>query len=129
KTRKDSVTAQANDGAVTAPVVLLIDSGTSGAAELFAAALDGNKRADLVGERTIGRAARQQLVKLPDGSGLLLTSIRYLSPSSAAIHEKGLTPDVHVPEPDVDFGADPPKADAALEKAIERLMTPTAKAA
>jgi len=129
KTRKDSVTAQANDGAVTAPVVLLIDSGTSGAAELFAAALDGNKRADLVGERTIGRAARQQLVKLPDGSGLLLTTVRYLSPASVAIHEKGLTPDVHVPEPDVDFGADPPAGDAALEKAIERLTQPQKQAA
>jgi len=68
-------------------------------------------------------------VKLPDGSGLLLTSVRYLSPSSAAIHEKGLTPDVHVPEPDVDFGADPPKVDAALDKAIERLAAPAKQAA
>ena len=42
-------------------------------------------------------------MKLPDGSGLLLTNVRYLSPSSAAIHEKGLTPDVHVPEPDVEL--------------------------
>jgi carboxyl-terminal processing protease len=129
KTRKETIAAQATDGAISAAVALLVDTGTSGAAELFAAALDGNNRAELVGERTIGRTARQQLVKLPDGSGLLLTSIRYLSPSSAAIHEKGLTPDVHVPEPDVEFGADPPKADAALEKAIERLMTPAAKAA
>lgn len=129
KTRKDSIAAQANDGAVTAPVVLLIDSGTSGAAELFAAALDGNNRAELVGERTIGRTARQQLVKLPDGSGLLLTNVRYLSPTSAAIHEKGLVPDVHVAEPDVDFGADPPAADAALDKAIERLTAATKQAA
>ena len=129
KTRKDTIAAQANDGAITAPVVLLIDSGTSGPAELFAAALDGNNRADLVGERTIGRVARQQLVKLPDGSGLLLTSVRYLSPSSVAIHEKGLTPDLLVSEPDVDFGADPPAGDAALEKAIERLTTPAKKAA
>ena len=129
KTRKDTIAAQANDGAITAPVVLLIDSGTSGAAELFASALDGNNRAELVGERTIGRVARQQLVKLPDGSGLLLTTARYLSPSSGAIHEKGLTPDLHVAEPDVDFGADPPAGDAALDKAIERLTTPAKKAA
>ena len=129
KTKKDSIAAQANDGAVAAPVVLLVDSGTSGAAELFAAALDGNNRAELVGERTIGRVARQQLVKLPDGSGLLLTNVRYLSPSSAAIHEKGLTPDVHVPEPDVDFGADPPAVDATLDKALERLTALQKKAA
>jgi carboxyl-terminal processing protease len=129
KTKKDSIAAQASDGAVAAPVVVLVDSGTSGAGELFAAALDGNNRAELVGERTIGRVARQQLVKLPDGSGLLLTNVRYLSPSSAVIHEKGLTPDVHVPEPDVDFGADPPAVDAALDKAIERLTTPAKQAA
>jgi carboxyl-terminal processing protease len=129
KTKKDTIAAQANDGSIAAPVVLLVDSGTSGPAELFAAALDGNNRAELVGERTIGRVARQQLVKLPDGSGLLLTNVRYLSPSSAAIHEKGLTPDVHVPEPDVDFGADPPAVDAALSKAIERLATPLKQAA
>jgi carboxyl-terminal processing protease len=121
KTKKETIAAQANDGAVTAPVALLVNSGTSGAAELFAAALDGNNRADLVGERTIGRASRQQLVKLSDGSALLLTTVRYLSPSSAQIHEKGLTPDVAVNDPDIDFGADPPAGDATLEKALERL--------
>ena len=53
---------------------LLVDQGTAAAAEVFASALAGNDRAELVGERTLGRAARQQLVKLPDGSGLLLSS-------------------------------------------------------
>lgn len=129
KTKKETISAQASDGAVTATVVLLVDSGTSGAAELFAAALDGNKRAELVGSRTIGRAARQQLVKLSDGSGLLLTNVRYLTPESAALHEKGLVPDVAVEEPDVDFGADPPATDEALQKAIERLTQPLKQAA
>jgi len=129
KTRKETIAAQASDGAVTAPVALLVDSGTSGPGELFAAALDGNNRAELVGSRTIGRTARQQLVKLPDGSGLLLTTVRYLTPASVAIHEKGLTPDVAVEEPDVDFGADPPATDAALQKAIEQLSQPQKQAA
>jgi carboxyl-terminal processing protease len=129
KTRKETIAAQSGDGAVTAAVVLLIDSGTSGAGELFAAALDGNNRAELVGSRTIGRAARQQLVKLSDGSGLLLTTVRYLNPASVAIHEKGLTPDVPVEEPDVDFGADPPASDAALQKALERLSQQQKQAA
>lgn len=129
KTRKETIAAQSSDGAVTAAVVLLVDSGTSGAGELFAAALDGNNRAELVGSRTIGRTARQQLVKLSDGSGLLLTTVRYLNPASVAIHEKGLTPDVPVDEPDVDFGADPPATDEALKKAIERLSQPQKQAA
>jgi carboxyl-terminal processing protease len=121
KTGKDVVSAQASDGAVTLPVVLLVDQGTTGAAEVFAAALDGNDRADLVGERTLGRAARQQLVKLPDGSGLLLSSMRYLTPASQAIHEKGLTPDLQVEQPDVEFGAEAPTTDPTLDKAIERI--------
>src|SRR5687767_4649821 len=76
KTRKETIAAQATDGAVTATVALLVDSSTLGPGELFAAALDGNNRAELVGSRTIGRTARQQLVKLPDGSSLLLTTVR-----------------------------------------------------
>lgn len=121
KTQSEVVSATAADATVTAPVLLLVDQGTAGAAEIFAAALDGNNRADLVGERTLGRAARQQLVKLPDGSGLLLSSLRYLSPSKTAIHEKGLTPDVEVDQPDVEFGAAPPAGDPTLDKALERL--------
>ena len=91
------------------------------AAEIFAAALDGNDRAELVGERTLGRAARQQLVKLPDGSGLLLSSMRYLTPANAGIHERGLTPDVEVRQPDVEFGAQPPAKDETLDTALTRL--------
>jgi len=88
---------------------------------VFAAALDGNDRAQLIGERTLGRAARQRLVKLPDGSGLLLTMQRYLTPSSKAIHEKGLEPDVEVDQPEVEFGSEPPATDATLEKALQVL--------
>jgi carboxyl-terminal processing protease len=118
---KETVAAQPGDGTVTAPLLLLVDQGTSGAAEVFAAALDGNSRADLVGEHTLGRAARQRLVKLPDNSGLLLSYVRYLAPGATPIHEKGLTPDVEVEQPDVDFGTEPPATDATLQKALELL--------
>jgi carboxyl-terminal processing protease len=116
---RETIAAQAGDGTVTAPVLLLVSQGTSGAAEVFAAALDGNKRADLVGERTIGRAARQRLVKLPDNSGLLLSFMRHLGPDASSIHEKGLTPDVEVEQPDVDFGTEPPTTDETMQKALE----------
>ena len=119
--QKDVVSALPADGAITAPVVLIVDQGTSGAAEVFAAALDGNDRADLVGEQTLGRAARQRLVKLPDNSGLWLTYLRYLTPKSDPIHEKGLAPDVEVEQPEVDFGTEPPVVDAALQKALEHI--------
>ena len=120
---KEPVAAGGSDGSINVPVALLTDNGTSGAAELFAAALTGNKRAALIGERTLGRAAEQRLVRLPDGSGLLLTHLLYLTPSEAVINEKGLTPDVVVEQPDTDFGQPAPTADPTIEKAVEHLKT------
>jgi len=120
---REPIAAETEDGAVTAPVVLLVDIGTAGAAEVFAAALDGNGRADLVGSNTIGRAARQRLVKLPDESGLWLTHLRYLTPSGDPIHETGLVPDVRVDLPEVEFGVAPPVPDEALLRAVEHLAT------
>lgn len=118
---KEPIAAAAGDGSLSLPIALLTDNGTSGPAELFAAALSGNKRASLVGERTLGRAARQRFVKLPDGSGLLLTHLLYLTPGEAVINQKGLIPDVAVEQPDLDFGEPLPTTDATLDKAIEHL--------
>jgi carboxyl-terminal processing protease len=120
---KEPVAAAAGDGALTMPVALLVDNGTSGPAELFAAALAGNKRASLVGERTLGRAARQRLVRLPDGSGLLLTHLFYLTPTDAVINEKGIIPDVPVEQPDIEFGQAAPTTDPTLDRAIDALKT------
>ncbi len=119
--RKEPIAGQPSDGAVTAPVALLVDIGTSGPAETFAAALAGNDRADLVGTNTLGRAARQRLVKLPDQSGLWLTYLRYLTPSGDPIHEKGLMPDVEVEPVEIEFGSDAPLPDAALQSALQHL--------
>ena len=119
--QREVIAATATDGAVTAPVAILVDPGTAGAAEVFAAALAGNDRADLVGTRSLGRAARQRLVKLPDQSGLWLTYIRYLTPDNDPIHETGLPPDVEVEQPDVEFGSAPPADDAALQRALDHL--------
>jgi carboxyl-terminal processing protease len=117
---RDVIVSNTGDGTITAPVILLVDAGTSGAAELFASALAGNQRADLVGEHTIGRAGVQKLIKLPDGSGLWLTTVRYLTPAGTPLHEKGLAPTVGVEIPDVEFGQPAPAGDPALDKALER---------
>jgi carboxyl-terminal processing protease len=116
---KETISARVGDGSVTVPTTLLVDTGTSGAAELFASALSGNNRADLVGEHTIGRAALQKLVRLPDGSGLWLTTTRYLMPGGTPLHGKGLEPSVAVNDPDVEFGQPAPTTDPILEKALE----------
>ena len=123
---KETITARPGDGAIALPVTLLVTTGTSGAAELFASALEGNKRADLVGERTLGRAGIQKLVRLPDGRGLWLTYARYATPDGIVIQGKGLTPDLEVDEPEVDFGEPRPAKDAVLDAAVERIRKKSA---
>jgi carboxyl-terminal processing protease len=115
-----SVTANGS-ASVTLPAVLLVTTGTSGPGELFAAALSGNARAELVGERTLGRAGTQKLVKLPDGSGLWMTTLRYLMPDGNPIHGTGLEPAVSIDEPEVEFGVEAAPTDPVLEKALEHL--------
>ena len=103
------------------PVVLLISNGTANAAEVFAAALSGNDRAELVGEPTAGIAALQHLVKLPENRGLWMTYAQYLTVDGKPLHEHGLRPTVGVEEPNVAFDEAPPTTDDALAKAVERL--------
>ena len=120
---RETITAKAGDGAIDLPVTVLVTAGTAGPAELFAAALDGNGRAELVGERTIGRAGVQKLVKLPENRALWLTHARYLTPAGQPIHGRGLEPDVAVEEPDVEFGAPAPANDPILDAALARINT------
>lgn len=124
---REMLDARTGDGSVRLPLAVLINSGTSGAAELLAAALAGNKRAELIGEHTFGRVALQRLVRLPDGSGLWMSWARYLTPEGTSIQDKGVEPAVQVEEPDVEFGSVPSSADPALEKALEILGAGKAK--
>lgn len=96
---KESIEAAPGDGAITLPVQLLVTAGTSGPAEVFAAALRSNKRAELVGEHTLGRAGVQKLVKLPEGRGLWLTWAQYYRTGATGDAERkpdaaGATPDI-----------------------------------
>jgi carboxyl-terminal processing protease len=78
----------------TAPVILLVNGGTAGEAEIFAAALRDHKRARLVGTTTFGCGRLISLYPLPDGSALSLPTADYLPPSKQSFNNTGLTPDV-----------------------------------
>jgi carboxyl-terminal processing protease len=118
-----TVSAAPGDGEFALALAVLTDFGTAGAAELFVAALAANKRAETFGERTQGRAALQRLFPLPDGGSLWMSYAWYLTPAGATIHQRGLQPDVPVPQPDVEFGAPLPPGDQTLDKAVERLAS------
>jgi carboxyl-terminal processing protease len=80
----------------TAPVVVLVNRGTAGPAELVAGALLDNKRAEVVGEKTFMEGAQQKTFELPDGSALILTVAKYETPSGKKLQDEGVTPDVLV---------------------------------
>jgi carboxyl-terminal processing protease len=97
KVQKQTFTAEASKSInVTAPVVVLVNRGTAGPAELVAAALLENKRADLVGEKTFGEGAQQKTFELPDGAALILSVAKYESPSGKKLQDEGVTPGVLV---------------------------------
>ena len=80
----------------SAPMVVLVNHGTAGPAELVAAALLDNKRADLVGEKTFGEGTQQKTFELPDGAALILSVAKYKSPSGKKLQDEGVTPGVLV---------------------------------
>merc|ERR1712216_27769 len=78
------------------PVVLLVDHNTASAAEVFAAALQENGRAQVVGEQTYGKGLVQTIARLQDGSALVVTVATYKTPLGNDINKVGIQPDVSV---------------------------------
>ena len=90
-------TQHASDTTITnKPLVVLINGGSASASEILSGALKDNKRAVLVGTKTFGKGVVQEINRLPDGSGVNITTQKYLTPNGTDIHKKGIAPDVEV---------------------------------
>ena len=76
------------------PMVVLIDQGSASASEILSGALQENKRAQLVGQKTFGKGLVQAVRGLSDGSGMTVTIAKYLTPNGTDIHKNGIKPDV-----------------------------------
>ena len=76
------------------PLLIMINGGSASASEIVAGALQDNKRATIVGEKSYGKASVQTIQELNDGSALKLTTARYYTPSGRDIHTKGISPDI-----------------------------------
>jgi carboxyl-terminal processing protease len=123
----------------TLPVAVLVNRGTAGAAEIVAAALLENARADIVGDKTFGDGSVQKTIDLPDGGALILSVAKYYSPGGKAIEDNSVTPNVLVADeadsvisddedetehPDAEQEAKPKTApDDQLQKAVEVLKS------
>jgi carboxyl-terminal processing protease len=118
------------------PLVVLVNKGTAGAAEVVAAAIMENARGDVVGDKTFGEGAVQKIITLPDGSALILSVAKYYTPKGKAIQDTAVTPNVVVASGDADSalpdeGEDTvapesdktqaPQPDLPLQKAVQLL--------
>ena len=118
-----------------APMEVLTSPSTSGAAEILAAAIGGDKRGDVVGERTFGSASQQKVIPLDDGGALVLTDAFYYTPDGKSIVDNGVAPTVEVrlaplddvagedaePPPPLAPGQLPHMDDPVLNKALQLL--------
>ena len=98
------------------PTVVLVNTGTSGAAEIVAGALRDSRRAVLVGKPTFGVADVTKTIPLFDGSLVRLTVGRYFTPKGQVIDGAGVAPDF-----DVASETGPSAKDAQLERATDVL--------
>lgn len=99
-------------------VVVLVDSATGSAAEIFAAVLQDHGRATLVGRRTSGAVLASWFYSLPDGGQLQLSREDYVAPQGRRIEGVGIEPDLAVARTLADLRAG---VDRDLEEALRVL--------
>jgi carboxyl-terminal processing protease len=140
KYEKVTYTADPQKKITDLPVVVLVNRGTAGAAELVASAILDNSRGDVLGDKTFGEGSVQKLIEVPDGSALILSVAKYYTPNGKIIQDTGITPNVQVAsnddvvtisEDDDNSTEEPqktqPKEDEQLRRAIEVLKTKVQK--
>ena len=114
------------------PIVALIDSGTAGAAEVVASALLERNRGQIVGEKSFGAGAEQQLFTLRAGDGLLLTTVKWASAGGKPFlgedrAHSGVTPSVEVKRPELAEAVDPDDLTGNDDDAVAKPNQPNDK--
>lgn len=84
---------------VKAPLVVLVNEGSASASEIVAGAIKDTGSGKLVGTHTFGKGLVQTVFNLEGGTGVKLTTDRYLTPNGHDINKKGIEPDIVVEQP------------------------------
>lgn len=113
--RRETFSVNRQGKLTTLPLTILVNQGSASASEIVAGALQEHGRAKVVGEPTFGKGTIQEAQDLEGGSGLHVTTARWLLPSGKSIDKDGLIPDNQIKDnPETE-------EDEQLEKAISLL--------
>lgn len=116
---KQTFNADPQKAVTNLPLVMLVNRGTAGPAEIVAAAVMENARGDVVGDKTFGSGAIQKVIDMPDGSALILSVAKYYSPTGKALQDTAVTPNILVADNNDDFIA-PDEDENAEDQAQEQ---------
>ena len=96
KNNKEDVKKSENDPIINMPIIILTNGNTASSSEILSGALKDLGKAKIVGTKTYGKGVIQQILTLPDGSGLKITTEKYLTPNRTEINKIGIEPDEKV---------------------------------
>lgn len=123
KNNNEEIEKSQEEPIINMPIVILTNENTASSSEILAGALKDLGKAKICGTKTYGKGVIQQLLTLPDGSGLKITTEEYLTPNKTKINGIGITPDevVELPKTVENVLMVEEKDDTQLKRAIEML--------
>lgn len=99
-------------------IIILVNKNTASAAEILAGTLKDNLGAVIIGENTYGKNSIQQVIPMPNNTGLIVTSNKYILPNGEDIHNTGISPDIYMRDRKT-LKYNMKQKDVMMEKAIE----------
>ena len=123
KDNNETVEKNESNPIINMPIIVLTNKNTASSSEILAGALKDLGKAKIVGTTTYGKGVIQQILTLRDGSGLKITTEKYLTPNRTEINEVGIEPDetVELPESVENILHVDRNQDTQLQKAVEML--------
>ncbi|MDF3054533.1 MAG: ctpB [Gammaproteobacteria bacterium] len=76
------------------PMIVLINEGSASASEIVAGALQDQKRATVVGEKSFGKGSVQTVLPIDYDTAIKLTTALYYTPAGRSIQATGIVPDI-----------------------------------